>query len=87
MLAVSSFLVYFFWLLAAKLLFFWFFFVIRVLRLRRNTHSFNSLLFRAGLGHLGKEWIVRGTTRRLLYLADGLFYPSWNRSYRLKAYR
>ncbi len=36
----------------------------RVLRLRRNTHchkdaSFDSLLSRAGLGHLGKGWIVR----------------------------
>ena len=36
-------------------------FVFSFLRLRRNTHwhlhaSFDSLLFRAGLGHLGKGW-------------------------------
>ena len=54
----------------------------RVLRLRRNTHwqqyaSFDSLLSRAGLGHLGKVWIVRGTTTgRWPYWANGLFYPS-----------
>ncbi len=53
----------------------------RILRLRRNTHwhkdaSFDSLLSRAGLWHLGKGWIVRGTTtRRLPYGANGLFYP------------
>ena len=57
----------------------------RILRLRRNTHwhkdaSFDSLLFRAGLGHLGKGWIVRGTSfRRLPCWAHGLLYPSWNR--------
>ena len=39
---------------------------VSVLRLRRNTHwqqndSFDSLLSRAGLGHLGKGWLVRGT--------------------------
>ncbi len=35
----------------------------RVLRLRRNTHaSFDSLLSRALLGHLGKGWIVRDAT-------------------------
>ncbi len=39
----------------------------RVLRLRRNTDwqdyvRFDSLLSRAALGHLGKGWIVRGTT-------------------------
>ena len=39
----------------------------RFLRLRWNTHccnnaSFDSLLYRAGLGQLGKGWIVRGTT-------------------------
>ncbi len=67
--------------------------VCRVLRLRRNTHrhnyaSFDSLLSGAGLGHLGKAWIVRGTTtRRLPYWANKLFYPSWNRSYRFTAYR
>ncbi len=59
----------------------------RVLRLRRNTHwqqnaSFDSLFSRAGLGHVGKGCIVRGTTtRRLHYWANGLFYPSWNRFY------
>ncbi len=43
-----------------------------VLRLRRNAHwqkcaSFDSLRFRAGLGHLGKGWIVRDiTTRKFL---------------------
>ena len=41
----------------------------RVLRLRRNKHwqqnaSFDDLC--AGLGHLGKEWIVCGTTARKL---------------------
>ena len=41
----------------------------RVLRLRRNVNwpkyaSFDSLFFRAGLGHLGKRWIVRGTNTR-----------------------
>ena len=41
----------------------------RVLRLRRNTHcqehaSVNSLLSRPGLTHLGKGWIVRGTTTK-----------------------
>ena len=41
-----------------------------------------------GLGHLGKGWIVRGTTtQRLPYLANGLFYPSWNRLYRFTTYR
>ena len=40
--------------------------VVRALRLRRNTHwqdyaSFDSLLARAGLGHLVKGWIVCGT--------------------------
>ncbi len=60
--------------------------VFRILRLRRNkmlTTSFDSLLSRAGLGHLGKGWIVCGTTaRRLPYWANGLFYPSWDRLYR-----
>ncbi len=64
----------------------------RVLRLQRNKHwqyfaSFDSLLSRAGLGHLGKKWIVCGTTtRRLPYWANALFYPSWNRLYRFTAY-
>ena len=63
----------------------------RVLRLRRNTYwrqkyeRFDSILSRAGLEHLG--WIVDDTTRRLPYWANGLFYPSWNRSYRFTAYR
>ena len=54
--------------------------VVYFLRLRRNTHwheyaSYDSLLSRAGLGQLGKGWIVRGpTTRRLPYQANGLFY-------------
>ncbi len=49
--------------------------------------SFDSLLSRDGLGHLGKGWIVRGTTTRILpYRAHGLFYPSWNRLYRITAY-
>ncbi len=45
----------------------------RVLRLWRNTHwhyyaSFDSLLSRAGVGHLGKGWIVRDTsTRRMRF--------------------
>ncbi len=39
----------------------------RVPRLRWNTHwqdfaTFDSLLSRVGLGHLGKGWIVRDTT-------------------------
>ena len=57
----------------------------RVLRLWRNPHwqqnaSFDSLLSRAGLGHLGKGWIVRDTTTiRLPYWVNGLFYTSWNR--------
>ncbi len=65
----------------------------RFLRLWRNTHwhecaNFNSLLSRAGLGHLGKGWIIRDTTtRRLPYWANGLFYLSWNRLYRFTAYR
>ena len=34
------------------------------------------------IGHLGKGRIVRGTTiRRLPYLANGLFYPNWNKLY------
>ncbi len=42
----------------------------RVLRLRRNpihssNASFDSLLYRAGFGHRGKGWIVRGTTTGL----------------------
>ena len=62
------------------------FFVGRVLRLWRNTHweqnaSFDSLLSRVGLGHFGKEWIVRGTT----YWDNGLFYPNWNRLCRFTA--
>ena len=59
----------------------------RVLRLRRNTHgllitSFDSLLSRAGLEHLGKGWTVRGTTtRRVPYLAQkGSSTQNWNRS-------
>ena len=49
--------------------------------------SFNSLLSRVGLGHLGKGWIYRGTTpRRLPYWANGFFYPSWNRLCRCTAY-
>ncbi len=54
-----------------------------ILRLRRNTHwqkyaSFNNLLSRAGLWHLGKRWIVLvTTTRKLPYIwGNGLFYPS-----------
>ena len=48
--------------------------------LRTGTSaSFDSLLSHAGLGHLGKGWIVRDTTtRRLPYLTDGLVYPCWN---------
>ncbi len=72
----------------------WILYIGRVLRLRRSTHwhvyvsSFDSLLSRAGLGHLGKGWIVRDTTtRRLPFWANGLFYPSWNRLYRFTAYR
>ncbi len=67
------------------------FVVDRVLRLRRNTHwqdcaSFDSLLSRAGSEHLGKGWIVRGTTtRRQPYWANRLVYPSWNRLYRFIA--
>ncbi len=51
-----------------------------ILRLWRNSHwhqnaSFDSLLYRAGLGYLGKGWIDHGTTtRRLPYWASGLFY-------------
>ncbi len=46
-------------------------YVDRVLRLRRNTQwqksaRFDSLLSRAGLGHLGKGWIVRETTTKRL---------------------
>ena len=38
--------------------------------------------------HLGKGWIVCCTTnKRLLYWANGLFYPSWNRLYPFTAYR
>ncbi len=39
--------------------------------------SFDSLLSRAGLWHLGKELIVRVTThtKRLPYWDNGLFYP------------
>ncbi len=38
--------------------------------------------------HHGKWCLVRdNTTRRLLYWANGLFYPCWNRLYRLIAYR
>ncbi len=49
---------------------------------------FDSLLSRAGLWHLGKGWIVRGTTTiRLPDWANGLFYPIWNRSYGYKAFR
>ncbi len=61
----------------------------RVLRLRQKYASFDSLYFPLnGLGHLGKGWIVRGiTTRRLPYMAKGLFYPSWNRLYRFTAYQ
>ena len=52
----------------------------RVVRLRRNTHlhqnaSFDSLLSRAGLGHLGNGWIVRGTITRINCLS-GLTGPS-----------
>ena len=53
----------------------------RILRLRRNANwqkdaSFDSPLSRAGLEHLGRGWIVRGTTaRRLAYWDNGLFYP------------
>ena len=46
--------------------------------------SFDSLFSRAGLGHLGKGWIVHDTTTRRLpypYWANGLFYPGWNRLY------
>ena len=40
------------------------------------------------LWHLGKGRIVRDTTtRRLTYRINGLFYPSWNRLYRITAYR
>ena len=40
------------------------------------TTSFDSLLSRAGLRHLGKGWIfLDTTTRRLPYWAKGLFYP------------
>ena len=52
--------------------------ICRYLRLRRNTYrtsttSCDSLL------SFGKGWIVRSTTtRRLLYWANGLFYPNWN---------
>ena len=48
-----------------------------LLRLRRNTHCqehaiFDNLLSRAGLWHLLKGWIVRGTTtRRLPYWPTG----------------
>ena len=47
------------------------FIVVRVLRLRRIPHwhqnaSFDSLLSHAVLGHLGKGWIVRGTTTRIM---------------------
>ncbi len=35
------------------------------------------------LGHLGKGWIVRGTTIRILLCWDiELFYPVWNRLYK-----
>ena len=67
------------------------FFVFRFLRLRRNTHwhqdaTFDSLLSRAAFEHLGKGWIVHGTTtRRLPYWANWLFHPSWNRLYRFAA--
>ncbi len=38
-----------------------------------ETASFDNLLSRAGLEHLGKDWIVRDTTtRRLPYWANGL---------------
>ena len=31
-------------------------------------------------------WTARGTTTRLPYWANGLFYPGWNRLYRFTAY-
>ncbi len=58
--------------------------IVRVLHLRRIAYwhayaSSYSLLSRVALGHLGKGWIVRGTTTRILpYWATRLFYPSWN---------
>ncbi len=47
-----------------------------------------QILFSIGTTiHLGKGWIVRGTTtRRLPYWANGLFYPIWNRLYQFTAY-
>ena len=65
-------------------------YVVRVLRLRLIVHlqkdaSFDSLLSLAGLGHLEKGWIFRGTTRRLLYRANRLFYLGWNKWCRFTA--
>ena len=63
------------------------FVVCRVLCLRRNTHwyfhaSFVGLHFPVLPLRVSweKGWTVRGTTTRLPYWADRLFYPSWNRS-------
>ena len=54
----------------------------RVLRLRRKKgkkrrmSALTPYFSHAGLGHLGKGWIVRVTTTwRLPYRAKGLFYP------------
>ncbi len=60
--------------------------VVSVLRLRRNMRwqdyaSFDSLLSDVGFGHLGKGWIVRGTTTRRLLLGQ------LGSSYRFTAYR
>ena len=53
-----------------------------------GIHTGIEMLSRAGFGHLGKGWIVRGTTaRRLSYWANGLFYSSWNISHPFTASR
>ena len=63
-------------------------FIIGRVLLLRNTHWQNIAHFDSPLSHLGKGWIVRGTTTKtLLYWANGLFYPGWNMLYRFTAYR